>query len=272
MSYRGRYDSSGTELADRLPLGVRSLILANGIIFLIQQIVRGLEPTFGLVPDRVFAAGQIWQLVTYMFLHGGLFHLLFNMLALFMFGSEIERTWGTREFVKYYFFTGVGAGLTHWAVSMNSSIPTIGASGAIFGILLAFGMLFPNRPILLYFILPIPAKYLVILFGFIEVVAVAGGGRGDGIARFAHLGGLLFGFLYMKSERLTYPLRRWYGGRRRKLKLATEAIQDKRRQTEREEIDAILDKISREGMGSLTRQEKKTLEEAGRRGRNVRER
>jgi membrane associated rhomboid family serine protease len=271
VSYRSPYDSTGTDLADRLTPGVRSLILANGVVFLLQQVFRNrLETLFGLVPNAVFAHGEVWQLLTYMFLHGGLFHLLFNMLALFMFGSDIERDWGTREFLKYYFVTGVGAGLTQWAVSMNSDIPTIGASGAIFGILLAFGMLYPNRPILLYFILPVPAKYLVVLFGFIEVVAVAGGGGRDGVARFAHLGGLLFGFLYLKSERFSYPFRRWWGSRKRRIRLASEAQEDRKNESEREKIDAILDKISRLGMGSLTRQERKTLEEAGRRGRNVR--
>src|SRR5262245_22113880 len=110
MSYRSPYGSTGYDLADRLTPGVRGLILLNGIVFLLQQLFRNrMESIFGLVPNAVFAEGHVWQLVTYMFLHGGLLHLLFNMLALFMFGGDIERDWGTREFLKYYFFTGIGA-------------------------------------------------------------------------------------------------------------------------------------------------------------------
>lgn len=273
MSFRSPYGSRGFDFADRLTPGVRNLIIANGIVFLLQALFGGgtLERIFGLVPNAVFAQGHVWQLVTYMFLHGGLLHIIFNMFALFMFGSDIERDWGTTEFLKYYFFTGVGAGLTQWATSMNSPIPTIGASGAIFGLLLAFGMMYPNRPILLYFILPIPAKYFVILFGFIELVMAAGGAQ-DGIARFAHLGGLLFGLIYLKAERYGWPMKRWYGSMKRSRAERSARQAEDRRRGEQEEIDRILDKISREGFGGLTAAERKTLEDAGRRGREGRNR
>ncbi len=271
MSYRSPYGNSGFDLADRLTPGVRNLILANGIVFLAQVLFGNgaLERIFGLVPDAVFARGQVWQLGTYMFLHGGLFHILFNMFALFMFGSELERDWGTPDFIKYYFFTGVGAGLTQWAMNMNSSIPTIGASGSVFGLLLAFGMMYPNRPILLYFILPIPAKYFVIMFGFIEL-AMAAGGAQDGVARFAHLGGLVFGLLYLKGEKYTYPLRRWYARQKSRQAGRMAQAEEERQRAGQAEIDRILEKISREGFGNLTTAERKTLEDAGRRGREGR--
>lgn len=259
---------AGFSAGDAIPMAVRYLLLANGLVFLAQNILRGpgLEQVFGLVPRDLFGRWHLWQPLTYMFLHGSLFHLLFNMLAVFMFGAELERAWGTREFLVYYLVTGVGAGLTQWAVSIHSPVPVIGASGAVFGLLLAFGMMFPDRPILLWFVLPIPAKYLVILFGFIELAAVAAG-RGGGVARFAHLGGLLVGFLYLKSEKYLWPVKRWIGGVRRQGQARERAAEEERRRADQDRIDQVLDKISREGMGSLTPAERKTLEEAGRRGR-----
>ena len=279
MSSRSPYTSRGAELADSLTPGIRALLVANGVVFLLQTILPALrllpsgwiEQTFGLVSSDVFARGHVWQLATYLFLHGGLMHLLFNMLGLWMFGSEIERSWGTRAFLTYYFFTGIGAGITTWLVCVLTHSPglTIGASGAVFGILLAFGMLFPDRQILLYFVIPIQAKYLVILYGFIELLSVAGG-RMDGVARFAHLGGMLWGFVYLKSERFGYPLRRWWGTRRKAVERQRMHGEAQRRQADQDRKDAILDKIAREGMGSLSREERKFLEDAARRGREGR--
>lgn len=277
MSFRSPYASGGPDLADSLTPGVRSIIIACGVVFLAQTALPALrvlpagwlESTFGLVPVEVFGRFHVWQPVTYLFLHGGLFHLLFNMLGLWMFGAELERNWGTRAFLNYYFVTGIGAGLCSWLLALNSPIPTIGASGAIFGVLLAFGMLFPDRPILLYFILPVPARYVVILYAFIEIVAVAGG-RQDGVARFAHLGGLLVGFIYLKSERLTLPLRGWWGTLRRQSRSRANERLARRLDAEQERKDAILEKISREGMGSLSKEERAFLEDAARRGREGR--
>lgn len=277
MSYRSPHASGGPDLAESLTPGVRAIIIACGLVFLMQTALPALrivapgtmETTFGLVPADVFGRFHVWQLATYLFLHGGLFHLMFNMIGLWMFGAELERNWGTRAFLTYYFVTGIGAGLFSWLLALHSPVPTIGASGAIFGVLLAFGMLFPDRPILLYFLIPIPARYMVILYAFIEIVAVAGG-RQDGVARFAHLGGLLVGFLYLKSESASYPLRRWWGTRRRAA-LSRVAERDVRRQeADQEHKDAILEKISREGMGSLTKEERAFLEAAARRGREGR--
>jgi membrane associated rhomboid family serine protease len=184
---------------------VRMLIAWNVIFFLLQilagRFVRGLDLAIlvnvGLVPHD-FWHGHLWQVVSYMFLHGNFFHLAFNMLALWMFGSELEYLWGPRRFLTYYFFTGIGAGLTNAVFEPNSMLPIVGASGAIYGLLLAFGMFFPNRPILIWFLFPMPAKYFVILFGAIEFFASLSPGR-DGVAHLAHLGGLLFGFLYLKN-------------------------------------------------------------------------
>jgi membrane associated rhomboid family serine protease len=144
-----------------------------------------------------------------MFLHAGIFHILFNMLALWMFGVELERMWGSRFFVQYYFICGVGAAMT---TVLLSFVPgsfgaqlyyslTIGASGAIYGILLAYALYFPNRPILLYFIFPVPAKYFVAIMGAISLLSSMGG-PGGGIAHTTHLGGLVAGYLYLKGGRI----------------------------------------------------------------------
>lgn len=201
-------------LGAHLSSAVRMLLAWNVILFLVQQLADPrMEFYLGLVPALAWK-GWAWQLVTYMFLHGSFIHLLFNMLALWMFGSELENLWGTKRFVRYYFFTGIGAGLTTAVTSAGSIVPTIGASGAIYGLLLAYGVTYPNRPILLYFLFPIKAKYFVILFGLIELFASISGSR-SGIAHLAHLGGLLFGWLYLKG----LPGQRQWQRRRRERKL-----------------------------------------------------
>jgi rhomboid family protein len=156
----------------------------------------------------VIGSLRLWQPLTYMFLHGGFGHILFNMLALWMFGVELERMWGTRFFLKYYFVCGLGAAAT---TAVLSFLPfavfdhlytalTVGASGAIYGILLAYGIYFPNRPIYIYFVFPVPAKYFVMIMGGISLLSSLGGG--GGVAHTAHLGGLVVGYLYLKGARL----------------------------------------------------------------------
>lgn len=195
---------------------VRMLIAWNVILFLVQKLVAGgwIEGTFGLIPAAVWH-GQVWQMVTYMFLHGNFFHLLFNMIALWMFGSELEHLWGTNRFVKYYFFTGVGAALTTIVTTPSALYPTIGASGAVYGLLLAYGVTFPNRPILLYFLFPIPAKYFVMIFGAIALLSSLSGAH-TGVAHFAHLGGLVFGWIYLKGFPGGKSLRRMRQARQRR--------------------------------------------------------
>ncbi|HTS67748.1 MAG TPA: rhomboid family intramembrane serine protease [Terriglobia bacterium] len=164
---------------------------------------------FALQPDLVIHRFFVWQLVTYLFLHGGWFHIIFNMFALWMFGSDLERLWGGRKFLFYYFLTGVGAGILDVAINtiFPPAIPTatIGCSGAVYGLLLAYGMTYPDRPIYLYMIIPIKAKWFVAIMGVIEFVS-SFGGPGSGISHFAHLGGMLFGYLYLRGGSLPF---RW---------------------------------------------------------------
>ena len=187
---------------------VKALIIGNVAMFLVMPFVPSVARLLMLVPGEVLH-GRVWQLVTYMFLHGSLAHIFFNMLALWMFGVELERRWGSRYFLKYYFICGVGAALT---TVLLSFVPgtfgqqlyyslTIGASGAVYGVLLGYAMYFPNRPIYLYFVFPIPSKYFVMIIGAISLLSSMSA-SGGGIANTTHLGGLLAGYLYLKGGRV----------------------------------------------------------------------
>lgn len=189
---------------------VKNLMILMGAVFLLQMIVsRWINLYLGLVPLLVWEKYYVWQLVTYIFLHGGITHLLFNFLALWMFGGELESYWGSKKFLRYFLFCGIGAGACTVLFSPYQFIPVIGASGSIYGFLLAFGWLFPNRPIYIYFLFPIPAKYMVIIFGLIELFSSAEG-TGGGIAHLTHLGGILFGLLYMAYPIVRQKIRRKY--------------------------------------------------------------
>jgi membrane associated rhomboid family serine protease len=197
-------------LSDALKL----LIGANVVFFVAQFLAPfigwNLEWYLDLRPDHV-VRGWLWQLATYMFLHGGPFHLLFNMLMLWMFGTELERMWGSRAFLKFYFIVGVGAAVLTVLLSLLplgisralfvSSV--LGASGAIFGLLMAYALYFPDRPLYLYLLFPIKTKYAVMIFGALELYATVEGG--SGVANATHLGGLVVAYVYLKSGRI-HPL------------------------------------------------------------------
>ena len=186
-----------------LPSAIRALIIANVAMFLIQRVDPSITQYLGLIPEAVVERFRLWQPLTYMFLHGGVFHILFNMLTLWMFGTEFERMWGARSFLRYYFACGLAAAaatilsalLPFDFANIMYVVPTIGASGAVFGLLVAYGLYFPNRPIYMYLVFPIPAKYFVLLLGAIGFLADQGGG----VAHAAHLGGALGGYLMLRS-------------------------------------------------------------------------
>jgi len=222
-----------------LPDAVKFLLIWNGILYLLKLLLDGgigflgadllvrvdgqsvlyplrrIEQLLGIVPLLVWQKGFLWQLVTYMFVHGGLFHILFNMFALWMFGSDLERLWGARRFLSFYFFCGIGAGLLTLIVTPHAAIPTVGASGAIYGILLAYAIYFPHRRILFYFLIPVPVRIFVIIIGLIAFVNSLAS-PGSGIAHVAHLGGMVFGWLYLKGLHPGRWFRRWSWGRRRR--------------------------------------------------------
>jgi membrane associated rhomboid family serine protease len=208
------YGSSFSFGPGPLSTTLKALIGANVVVFLAQWAwspvpneLFGLHPAWvihvpsGPAPEHSF---WLWQTATYMFLHGGIFHILFNMLALWMFGTELERIWGTRYFLKFYFVTGIGAGaltvlfsLLPFAGLQHANI--IGASGAIYGLLLAYAMYFPDRPILLI-VFPVPAKIAVTILGAIALFSSLS--EAGGVANATHLGGLLIAYLYLKGARI----------------------------------------------------------------------
>jgi len=267
---------------------VKGLIIANVAVFVLQVLTGGGTERIGPVgqwlafqPTRAIEHLQIWRFVSYMFLHGGLFHIGMNMFILWMFGSQVEALWGRRLFLVYYFVCGIGASIIYGIFNLTgigSLIPMLGASGAIYGVLLAYGMSFPDNLILIFFVLPLKAKYAVVLFGLIEFLSLPGGGS---VAHLAHLGGMLTGFLFLQFTapalargRLTDVQKRWRKFQARNRMRVVRPDERPRggnggdgapRTPEQTRIDEILDKISREGLQSLTDEEQETLRRAGRR-------
>jgi rhomboid family protein len=207
MSNRGSYMSFFPPLTPAL----KSLVIVTSGVFVLTYLpyvflhwdlpIRLL----GLTPYLVTHKGFLWQPVTYLFLHGGFFHILFNLFALWMFGSDLERTWGSRQFLFYFFLCGIGAGLFDVLMQPSAIAVTIGNSGAVYGVLLAFGLLFPNRPIFLWFIIPVKAKWFVLAMGVIEFVSSLST-PGSGISHIAHVGGMLVGLVYLRGGGFWY---RW---------------------------------------------------------------
>jgi len=186
--------------------GVKWLLLINTAVFILWTV--GGRPLqshvltlFALTPELTIRNYMVWQLGTYLFLHGGVWHLIFNMLTLWMFGSPLERDWGTRRFLKYYFICGIGAGLFDLTLNVllkHWDNTTIGASGAIYGLLLAFGVCYPNQTVLMNFLFPIKAKYMVMIYAGVELLMSTG--VNSGVSNIAHLGGMVVGFVYLKSR------------------------------------------------------------------------
>lgn len=205
---------------------VKLLLILTTAVFFLQTILQRLmgihlEPMFGVVPYFVQHRLWLWQPLTYLFLHAGLLHLGFNLLVLWMFGCELERVWGRRYFLRYYLLCGVGAGVCIALLSPAPPTPpyppvsTVGASGALYGILLAYGLLFPDRRILFWFVLPIRAKHFVLLIGALAFYATLTQ-PGSGISHLAHLSGLLIGYVLLRGWAHYGQVRRWQLERRLK--------------------------------------------------------
>ena len=248
---------------------VRPLVIINIFVFVLINVFPSVDwyGLFGLVPEFIFKKLMLWQLVTYLFVHAGIWHLALNMLMLWMFGSVIENVWGPKRFLFYYFLTGIGAGLFSVLFSFSSPVPVVGASGAIFGLLVAFGLMFPENIILLFFIFPMKMKYAVIVLGLINLMGALSN-AGSGIAYLAHVGGGLIGYLYLKNESLRFKFARFRMPElRRSMRTGTKPFRPQEHTSERpldEEIDRILDKISSHGMESLTREEREMLKKKSR--------
>ena len=176
---------------------VKFILLACGGMFLVQHLVgETIYAWLGLTPFKVCKEFYLWQAVSYIFLHAGILHLVFNLFTLYIFGSTLEQLWGSWFFCKYFFITGIGAGISMILVTPSLTAPTVGASGAIFGILLAYALYFPNRVVYFLFIFPIKTKYLILIYGLVTFY-VSFWQTESNIAHLAHLGGMLFGLVYL---------------------------------------------------------------------------
>jgi len=300
-----------------LPPVVKNLLIINSIMFLATWVfqTRGIDLSeiFGLhyLTSPYF---EIWQPITYMFMHGNFGHLFFNMFALWIFGAALENIWSKKRFLIYYLICGIGAGMiqlivTGWRIhSLSQHLPpeliqilyengrailnegknytgdagalnlainsvTVGASGSVFGLLLAFGMLFPNSLIYVYFLLPIKAKWFVMIYGALELFYGVAGTQ-DGVAHFAHLGGMLFGFLlllYWNKDNRFFRLKIPSFKKRKTPKYTissnyqynsqyfTDEEYNYQKKQNEEKINQILDKISKNGYDSLSKEEKDFL-------------
>ena len=237
---------------------VQRLLIANVLMFFLQMTMPGVTNQLVFVPSLVLS--QPWTIVTYMFLHGGLGHIFWNMLALYFFGPRVEMRLGSERFVVLYFLSGIAGALLSFVFSPNSAV--VGASGALYGVMLAFARFWPRDQIYIWGILPVEARWLVVGYTVINLVGGFGGGFGN-MAHFAHLGGFAGAFLY-----LSY-LERNAGAKKFKqvataAPVAADSTVKNWRQVDRaavhdvnrEEVDRILDKISATGLASLTPQER----------------
>ncbi|NQU06559.1 MAG: rhomboid family intramembrane serine protease [Calditrichaeota bacterium] len=261
MKYRNSY-MGGARLGGMMTPGVKALLIANIAIYFLQMVNEtGIIYFFGLRPAIFWSKLALWQPVTYMFLHGGFTHLLFNMLALWMFGSSLESVWGTKQFMKYYFLTGVGAALSNCILTPQMTIPIVGASGAVYGLLAAYAILFPNNQIYIWGLVPIRAKYLVLGFGIFEFIASLSPGSSP-IAHLVHLGGMIIGVAYLKKDGLLRWGARKAKGVQRERKLKQVKKVEDSEDNLRQEVDDLLDKINEVGLENLTSWERRRLREA----------
>lgn len=285
------------------PPVIKNLLIINGAVFfltvMMENIVVGGVPAgdilmrwFALMP---FGSGffQVWQIITYQFLHGGFGHIFFNMFTLWMFGVELEQIWGSKKFLSYYLLCGVGGGVAHLGLSefLTGSVPpVIGASGAIFGIMIAFALMFPDRYIFLYFLIPVKTKYFIGFMIVLNLLAIDD--RGSGVAHLAHIGGALTGLLFIILDKKTsFGMKDYFGSLRHRRRDEfskrssysannsgyssryddDERVEDVKYEDigeepiTQEDIDRILDKISQSGYKNLTDKEKKILFEASKR-------
>ena len=277
------FNSSNNSFYNSIPAVTRNILIVNLIIWGMCNLVK--YPLFDILGlhDLRHGGFNLYQLITYQFTHVEFIHLFFNMFALFMFGRILENYWGPSRFFTYYMITGIGAGLIQLGICYFQDIysVTIGASGSVFGILLAFGMIFPNVPLMIIpFPFPIKAKYLVIGYGLIELVLGVSNRSGDNIAHFAHLGGMLFGIiliLYWRKKNGNFRsgnswrqpwTRKITNFFKRKPKMTVHKRTENdwdynaRKAEESKEVDRILEKIKYYGYDSLSEYEKKKLFDA----------
>ena len=243
---------------------IKVIVWSNIIIFLLKIISQDpLTPFFNPVVDLFGLSSnnvwpRIWQPITYLFIHKDFLHVFFNMFVLWMFGSELESIWGRKSFLQYYFFTGIGSGLIWLMLNFtNANYILAGASGAVYGVLLAFGMMFPNRTVYIYFLLPIKVKYLVIILVAAEFI-LSMNSTSD-ISHITHLSAVLIGYIYLRYswrwKDIRFSIRKYFT----ELSFIIKNKNEKKRVKLQQEVDHILDKINKVGYEALSNEEKDTL-------------
>lgn len=258
------FSPSGT-----VPRPIKVLLIANISFFLIDMLTKGdyIYEWMALNPTKVFEEFQIWRMTTYMFVHAinnNIFHILLNMLLLWMFGSPVAESMGERKFYWFYFSSGVFSGICSLIYYSITDNPTtiIGASGALFALMVAFAVFFPTQQILILFLFPVQARYAVLIFGAVELLSITASDPKDPIAHATHLGGAIFAWAYFKLEgRGAEWLESWRNRRVETERKAVRKVQEADEKT-MVDIDPILKKISQSGIGSLSKEEKEKLEKA----------
>jgi len=239
---------------------IKTLVSINFAIFLLQTLSNAENiffPLFGLVPKMVWSELMIWQPLTYMFFHGDIWHVLINMFILWMFGSELERMWGKKNFLYFYFVTGIGSGLVTMIFGLKSMVPIVGASGAIYGVLLAYGLTYPNRKVYLYGIIPIKSLWFVVGIGLVAFISSFN--NVTQISHLTHLSGMVIGYFLLKKPIHIKSL--WFSTVKKILEYRIQKEENKiSHQIKLEQdLNSILDKINREGFSSLSKEEENRL-------------
>ena len=270
MKYRLHFNPGETAYKPQIfTEAIKILISINFIIYVLQSIA-GKEDVFfrlfGLVPNVFISELMLWQPFTYMFFHApyyssvGISHILLNMLGLWVFGRELEQAWGKNKFLKYYFLTGIGSGVITYLFQINSDNPVIGASGAVYGILLAYGISFPNRMLYIWGLIPVRSIWLVVIMGSIAFFGLLG--RADGISHVTHISGMFIGYMLLKKKWQLADI--IFAMRKKTVEFQVQRKEDRaiKKKYINRDIDIILEKIKEVGFSGLSNEEQSKLYEA----------
>ena len=270
MKYRLQFNPAEVAYKPQLFTdAIKILVSVNFGIYILQS-VSGKEDVFfrlfGLVPSTFISDLMLWQPFTYMFFHApfytsvGISHILLNMLGLWVFGRELEQAWGKTKFLRYYFIIGIGSGLITYFFQMNSDNPVIGASGAVYGILLAYGVSYPNRMLYIWGLIPVRSLWLVIIMGSIAFFGLLG--NSDGISHVTHISGMLIGYVLLKKKWRWRDI--WFAIRKKTIEFQVQRYEEKsiKKKMLQKDIDVILEKIQKVGFIGLSDKEKSKLYEA----------
>ena len=270
MKYRLHFNPGETAYKPQIfTEAIKILISINFVIYVLQSLA-GKEDIFfrlfGLVPNVFISELMLWQPFTYMFFHApyyssvGISHILLNMLGLWVFGRELEQAWGKNKFLKYYFLTGIGSGVITYLFQINSDNPVIGASGAVYGILLAYGISFPNRMLYIWGLIPVRSIWLVVIMGSIAFFGLLG--RADGISHVTHISGMLIGYILLKKKWQLADI--IFAMRKKTVEFQVQRKEDRalKKKYINRDIDIILEKIKEVGFSGLSNEEQSKLYEA----------